>query len=138
MTPTNTDEERGDNLLISNYDRWCTIGDRCVAVVYIYERYNYTRLAPGYGYSETVVVQGDRERLREAVRRALDYAREHKLMVQVNNPHVQEDIEAGILDTTGIAVVYDPIDLVRVRKAELVAALEAVEKEIEKLESEGV
>ena len=109
MTPTNTDEERGDNILISNYDRWYDVGTHCVAAVYIQERYSYTPLDYGHGYRETVIVEGNRDRLREAVRRALEYARLHNLRVQVNNPHVQEDIEAGILDTTGLVVVYDPI-----------------------------
>jgi hypothetical protein len=58
------------------------------------------------GYSETVVVQGNREALREAVRHACDYARDRGLRVCVNNRQVREDIEAGVIDTTGLEVVY--------------------------------
>jgi hypothetical protein len=59
------------------------------------------------GYSETVVVQGNREALREAVRRALDYARDRGIRrVCVNNRHVREDVEAGVIDTTDLEVVY--------------------------------
>jgi len=57
---------RGDNLLISNFDRWCSQGDRCVSVVYIRERCGYTPVDGGY--SKRVVVEGDRERLRDAAR----------------------------------------------------------------------
>ena len=91
---------RGDNLLISNFDRWCSQGDRCVSVVYIRERCGYTPVDGGY--SKRVVVEGDRERLRDAAREAFEYARQRGIGVQVNNPHVREDIEAGSIDVTGV------------------------------------
>ena len=94
----------GDNLLVTDFDRHYTMGDEFVAVVRVRERQGYT--PTDGGYSETVVVQGNREALREAVRRALDYARDRDLRVCVNNRQVREDIEAGVLDTTGINVVY--------------------------------
>ena len=94
----------GDNILITDFDRRYTMGDEFVAAVRVRERYGYT--PTDGGYSETVVVQGNREALREAVRRALDYARDRGLRVCVNNRHVREDIEAGVIDTTGLEVVY--------------------------------
>ena len=94
----------GDNLLVTDFDRHYTLGDEFVAVVRVRERQGYTPTDDGY--SETVVVQGNREALREAVRRALDYARDRGLRVCVNNRHVREDIEAGVIDTTGLEVVY--------------------------------
>jgi len=94
----------GDNILITDFDRRYTMGDEFVAVVRVRERCGYTPTDDGY--SETVVVQGNREALREAVRRALDYARDRDLRVCVNNRQVREDIEAGVLDTTGLEVVY--------------------------------
>jgi hypothetical protein len=94
----------GDNLLVTDFDRHYTMGDEFVAVVRVRERCGYT--PTDGGYSETVVVQGNREALREAVRRALDYARDRGLRVCVNNRHVREDIEAGVIDTTGLEVVY--------------------------------
>jgi len=94
----------GDNILITDFDRHYTMGDEFVAVVRVRERCGYTPTDDGY--SETVVVQGNREALREAVRRALDYARDRGLRVCVNNRHVREDIEAGVIDTTGLEVVY--------------------------------
>ncbi len=99
--PENTTQ--GNNLLISNFDRYHEHGHEFEAVVYIYERYNYTP-EPG-GYRETVLAQGDRDRVRAAVRRALDYARQHGISVQVNNPHVLEDIAAGVYDLNAIEVV---------------------------------
>ena len=94
----------GDNILITDFDRRYTMGDEFVAVVRVRERCGYT--PTDGGYSETVVVQGNREALREAVRRVLDYARDRGLRVCINNRHVREDIEAGVLDATGINVVY--------------------------------
>lgn len=94
----------GDNILVTDFDRHYTVGDEFVAVVRVRERQGYTPTDDGY--SETVVVQGDREALREAVRRALDHARDRGLRVCVNNRQVREDIEAGVLDTTGLEVVY--------------------------------
>ena len=95
----------GDNILITDFDRRYTMGDEFVAAVRVRERYGYT--PTDGGYSETVVVQGNREALREAVRRALDYARDRGIRrVCINNRHVREDIEAGVLDTTGLEVVY--------------------------------
>ena len=95
--------ERGDNLLITNYDRYHECGHNLVAAVRIQERYHYVAIEDGY--SETVIVEGNRERLRGGVRQGLDYAREHGLRVQCNNPHVREDIESGILDAAGLLVV---------------------------------
>lgn len=97
--------QQGNNLLISNFDRTYERGREMIAVVYITERYNYTPVEGGY--YETVVAEGNRERVRAAVARALDYAREHSLRVQVNNPHVREDIAAGRLDVSGLEVVDD-------------------------------
>lgn len=97
---------RGDNLLISNFDRWCSQGDRCVSVVYIRERCGYTPVDGGY--SKRVVVEGDRERLRDAAREVFEYARHRGIPVQVNNPHVRGDIEAGIIDATGVRVMGAP------------------------------
>ena len=80
---------RGDNLLISYFDNRThtdAYGD-FVSVVHIRERHSYTPVDEGY--SETIVIQGDRQRL----------------LVQVNNPHVQEDTAAGILDVSGLLVV---------------------------------
>ena len=95
----------GDNLLITDFDRHYTVGDEFVAVVRVRERQGYTPTDDGY--SETVVVQGDREALREAVRRALDHARDRGIRrVCVNNRHVREDVEAGVIDTTDLEVVY--------------------------------
>ena len=94
----------GDNLLVTDFDRRYTMGDEFVAVVRVRERCGYT--PTDGGYSETVVVQGNREALREAVRRGLDYARQHGLRVCVNNRHVREDIKAGILDAGGLEVTY--------------------------------
>jgi hypothetical protein len=91
----------GDNILISNYDRYATRGDEFVAVVYIKERYSYTEVD---GYRDVVEVQGNRAALRRAVTTALDYAREHGLNVQVNNRHVWEDMTAGVLDVSGLKI----------------------------------
>lgn len=99
-----TGEGQGNNLLVTNYDRYCESGDELIAVVRIYERYNYVQETGGY--YERVAVEGDRERLRAGVRRALDYARAHNLWVQVNNRHVWEDIEAGLIDASGLEVRY--------------------------------
>ena len=93
-----------NNLLISNFDRKIEHGLRFVSGVRIVERCNYTPIDGGY--DETVIVEGDRDRLREGVARGLDYARDYGLTVKVNNPLVREDIESGILDTTGLLVVY--------------------------------
>lgn len=95
--------DKGNNILISNFDRYHEHGHELEAVVYITERYSFTPVSGGY--HETVLAQGDRERVREAVTRALDYARSHTLQVQVNNPHVLEDIAAGRYDLTGLTVV---------------------------------
>lgn len=89
------------NLLISNFN--LEHGTRFVAGVRIVERRNYTPIDGGY--DEAVIVEGNRERLREAVARGLDYAREHGITVVVNNPLVWEDIEMGIIDTAGLIVV---------------------------------
>jgi len=98
-------DERGDNLLISNFDRYATEGHEFVAAVYIDERDSYT--ATREGYHRRIVVQGDRDKLRQAVREAFDYARRTGIRrVQVNNPHVREDIKAGILDAGGLEVTY--------------------------------
>ena len=97
-------ETAGNNLLISNFDRYHEHGRELEAVVYITERYCYTPISDGY--RETVRAQGDRERVRAAVARALDYARQNHLPVQVNNPHVKEDIAAGnVYDLTGIEIM---------------------------------
>ena len=92
-----------NNLLISNFDRKIEHGLRFVSGVRIVERYSYTPIEGGY--DETVIVDGDRERLREGVARALDYARDYGLTVKVNNPLVREDLRSGIFDTTGLLVV---------------------------------
>jgi len=105
MTSPSQEQPRGDNLLVTDFDRHYTLGDEFVAVVRVIERCRYT--PTDGGYSETVVVQGNREALREAVRHALDYARDLGLRVLcVNNRHVREDIEAGVIDTTDLEVVY--------------------------------
>ena len=93
----------GNTLLISNFDRKIEYGHRFVVGVRIVERYNYTPIEGGY--DETVIVEGNRERLREGVARGLDYARDYGLTVKVNNTDVREDIERGILDTSGLLVV---------------------------------
>ena len=94
------------NLLISNYDRYHEHGHEFEAVVYITERYRYTP-EPG-GYHETVLAQGDRDRVRVAVARALDYARAAGITrVQVNNPHVIEDVAAGVYNLVGVEIVDD-------------------------------
>ena len=92
-----------NNLLISNFDRKIEHGLRFVSGVRIVERYSYTPIQGGY--DETVIVEGDRERLREAVARGLDYARDYGLTVKVNNPLVREDLKSDIFDTTGLLVV---------------------------------
>ena len=92
-----------NNLLISNFDRKIEHGLRFVSGVRIVERYSYTPIEGGY--NETVIVEGGRERLREGVARALDYARDYGLTVYVNNPLVREDLKNGILDTAGLLVV---------------------------------
>jgi putative transposon-encoded protein len=99
---------RGDNLLVTNFDNQTVVDENSnfVSVVHLLERHSYTPIEGGY--NETVIVEGDRERLREAVRRALDYAREHRLRVQVNNPYVRADIEAGLLDVSGLRIVGAP------------------------------
>ena len=93
----------GNNLFISNFDRKIEHGIRFVSGVRIVERYSYTPIDGGY--DETVIVEGDRERLRAGVTRGLDYARDYGLTVQCNNPLVREDLKSGILDTTGLLVV---------------------------------
>ena len=94
----------GNNLLISRFDRYHENGRELEAVVYITERYRYTPIPDGY--RETVRAQGDRERVRSAVTRALEYARRKGIPIQVNNPHVREDIAAGtVYDLTGIAIM---------------------------------
>ncbi len=100
-----TGAKRGDNLLITNFDNRTILDENSnfVSVIHIRERHSYTAIDGGY--DETVVVEGNRERLREGVRRALNYAREHGLRVQCNNPHVREDIKSGILDAAGLLVV---------------------------------
>lgn len=96
-------DDVGNNLLISRFDRYHENGRELEAVVYITERYRYTPIPDGY--RETVRAQGDRERVRSAVARALDYARQNHLPVQVNNPHVKDDIAAGnVYDLTGIEI----------------------------------
>lgn len=92
-----------NTLLISNFDRKIEHGLCFVAGVRIVERYNYSHIEGCY--DETVIVDGNRERLRAAVIRALDYAREHGLRVQCNNPHVRGDIESSIFDTAGLIIV---------------------------------
>ena len=92
-----------NNLLISNFDRKIEHGLRFVSGVHIVERCNYTPIEGGY--DETVIVEGSRERLREGVARALDYARDYGLTVKVNNAVVREDIRSDIFDTTGLLVV---------------------------------
>jgi hypothetical protein len=96
---------QGRNLLVSNFDRYFQEGNELIAVVYIVERYNYTPIMGEPAYHHTVRARGDRERVREAVKQALEYAREHGLPVQVNNPHVKEDLAAGYYDVTGIEIV---------------------------------
>lgn len=54
--------ERGDNILIADFDRHHTLGDEFVAAVRIVERRGY--MPTDGGYRGTVVVQGDREKLR--------------------------------------------------------------------------
>ena len=93
----------GNHLFISNFDRKIEHGLRFVSGVRIVERYSYTPIDGGY--DETVIVEGDRERLREGVARALDYARDYGLTVKVNNPVVREDLRSDIFDTTGLLVV---------------------------------
>ncbi|HQD24856.1 MAG TPA: hypothetical protein PLU40_07565 [Methanoculleus sp.] len=94
----------GDNLLVSNFDRYATEGNEFVAAVYIDERDSYT--ATPEGYHRRIVVQGDREALRSAVREAFDYARRTGIRrVQVNNPHVLEDLETGILESGDLEIV---------------------------------
>jgi len=120
-TKTGIEPQEGDNLLITNFDRNYTLGDEFISVVHIQERYGYTPVNCGYrkmlalgtecvpteyGYRKTVIVQGDRERLREAVREALDYARQHNLRVQVNNKMVRDDIRSGVFDVDGLVVIY--------------------------------
>lgn len=96
--------EHGDNLLVSNFDRYATEGNEFVAAVYIDERDSYT--ATREGYHRRIVVQGDRDKLRQAVREAFDYARRTGIRrVQVNNPHVIEDIDAGILESDDLEIV---------------------------------
>ena len=120
-TETGTEPQEGDNLLISNFDRNYTLGDEFVSVVRIQERYGYMPVNCGYrktlalcnecvpteyGYRKTVIVQGDRERLREAVREAFEYARKRNLRVQINNRVVRDDIRAGVFDVDGLVVIY--------------------------------
>jgi len=109
---------RGDNLLVTNFDNRTIVDENSnfVSAVHLQERYSYS-LVEG-GYNETVIVEGNRDRLRAAVARALDYAREHGLRVQVNNPHVREDIEAGVLDVSGLRIVGVP-DLYSIRGYEV-------------------
>ena len=97
-------EEHGDNLLISNFDNRTVVDENSnfVSVVHIQERYSYVAIAGGY--SETVLAQGNRDLVRSAVANALDYAREHSLNVQINNPHVWEDILSGALDVSGLKI----------------------------------
>jgi len=93
-----------NNLLISNFDCKIECGRCYVAGVRIVERYNYTPVEGGY--RELIIVEvADIERLRAGVTRGLDYAREHGLTVQCNNPCVREDIENGILDVSGLLIV---------------------------------
>lgn len=94
--------EKGNNILISNFDRYYEQGRSFVAVVRVYERYNYTKFGE---YWETIVVEGNREKLRDGVKRALVYARDNNLPVQINNRMVMEDIESGIIDTAGITIM---------------------------------
>lgn len=94
--------EKGNNILISNFDRYYEYGRSFVAVVYVNERYNYTKFGE---YHETIIVEGNREKLRDGVRRALTYARDNNLPVQINNRMVMEDIENGIIDITGITIM---------------------------------
>jgi hypothetical protein len=107
-------ETAGNNLLISNFDRYHEHGHEHEAVVYITERYRYTPIPDGY--RETVRAQGDRERVRVAVARALDYARQKCIPVQINNPHVRADIAAGnVYDLTGITIADALISEIRER-----------------------
>jgi hypothetical protein len=94
--------EKGNNILISNFDRFYEYGRSFLAAVYVSERYNYSRCGE---YFETIIVEGNREKLRDGVKRALEYARENNLPVQINNRMVMEDIENGILDITGITIM---------------------------------
>lgn len=92
-----------NELLISNFDRKIEHGLRFVSGVRIVERCRYTPIDGGY--DETVIVEGDRERLRAGVTRGLDYARDYGLTVQCNNPLVREDLKSGIFDTAGLLIV---------------------------------
>ncbi len=93
---------RGDNLLITDYDRYHEQGNDLVAAVRIVERYSYSPVEDGY--RERVVVEGDHERLVRAVERGLNFAREHNLRVQVNNPRIGRDIREGRIDVSGLDV----------------------------------
>lgn len=97
--------EHGDNLIITNFDNRTIVDENSnfVSVVRIQERYHYTTIRGGY--NERFIVEGNRERLRMAVTQGLDYARKHALTVQVNNPHVKEDILNGIHDVSGLLIV---------------------------------
>jgi hypothetical protein len=107
-------DDVGNNLLISRFDRYHENGHELEAVVYIIERYRYTPIPDGY--RETVRAQGDRERVRDAVTRALDYARQKCIPVQINNPHVRADIAAGnVYDLTGITIADALISEIRER-----------------------
>ena len=102
-TTSKRKEIQSTNILISNFDRWYSQGGQCVSAVYIQERYSHTAIDDGY--SEAVVVEGNLTRLRAAVAKALDYAREHALRVQINTPQVLEDIDGGLFDLSNLLIV---------------------------------
>ncbi len=93
---------RGDNLLITNYDRRYEHGNDLVAVVRIVERQSYVPVEGGY--RERVIVEEGHDRLVKAVERGLEFARRHNLKVQVNNRRIANDIEEGRIDISGLNV----------------------------------
>ena len=94
------------NLLISRPDNRTYVDENgnFRPAFHIIERDSYTPIEDGY--QDTVFVREmDEAGILERVQAAIDYAREHGLRVQCNNPHVREDIESGILDAAGLLVV---------------------------------
>jgi len=96
---------RGDTILITDYERVMPRGEGHIAVVRLAELRGTTPVDECL--YETSVVIGDRPFLRMVAESAIYYARDRGIRrVCVNNRQVREDIEAGVIDTTDLEVVY--------------------------------
>ncbi len=98
--------QRGDTILITDYERIMPRGEGHIAVVRLAELRGTTPVDECL--YETSVVIGDRPFLRMVAESAIYYARDRGIRrVMVANGDVWEVIEAGGIDTTGVEMVRD-------------------------------